>query len=197
MDSIKIEETVFSEDDVIKAMRDLPGYIDLTPHDFKLLYEKVYNLARRRLLEEKKARDIMTSPAVTITGSATVQELAALLDKTGISGLPVADTDGKLLGVVSEKDVLRAIGEEPTAGLMRLASRSFEERPPDCACARHRPVEEIMTAPAFSVSEEATMAEIVRLFQAKAINRVPVVGMDGAVVGIITRSNVISAVCGI
>lgn len=184
----------FSEEDIVEAMSELKGYIDLTPHDFKELYAKVYQQARRRILESQKAREIMNSPAVAITETASVSELVELLDQKGISGLPVLNSQGLLVGVVSEKDVLLALGERPSAGQMRLVSRFCDASPGVCGDIRLKQVREIMSSPAVGIQTEATLAEVLNLFESRAINRLPVIDSDGLVAGIITRANLITAV---
>lgn len=193
---MKIEPN-FSEEDIIEAMGELKGYIDLTPHDFKELYIKVYQQARRRILESKKAGEIMNSPAVLISDTASVSDLVELLDQKGISGLPVVDAQGNLTGVVSEKDVLLALGERPSAGPMRLVSRFCDVPQAVCGDIRLKKVREIMSSPAVSIPAEATLAELLSLFESRAINRLPVTGPDGQVSGIITRADLISAVSGL
>jgi len=186
--------TGFSEEDVIEGMKELRAYIDLTPNDFKQLYEHVHKIARRRIFQQISAADIMTSPATVVGESLTLEEAVGVLAGRRISGAPVVDGENRLTGVISEKDILRVLGENPTAGLMNVVDsclrRTFEfgETP------GLKRVGEIMSRPAVSVGPESRLGDIVRLFEEKSINRLPVADSSGAVLGIITRSNVITAV---
>ncbi len=186
-----------SEDDVIEGMRELQGYFDMTPHDFKMLYEKVHAFSKKRLMREVLARDIMKQPVFTVNASDTIETLIGLLAEKNVSGVPVTGGvggGGRVVGVVSEKDILTLLGKSPNAHLMQLVAdvvlRSWGTIPN----ALETEVSEIMTIPALTVNEDCDLGELMRIFNKKIINRVPVVNKDGSAVGIITRSDIITAV---
>jgi CBS-domain-containing membrane protein len=87
------------------AMKAMQGYIDITPADFKEVYRVAYALARKRMLSARKAAEIMTSPVLTLPADADLIATATLLAENGISGAPVIDGAGRVVGVVSEKDL--------------------------------------------------------------------------------------------
>lgn len=201
-----------SEEDVIEGMRELRGYFDITPRDFKELYTTVDAFAKKRLMREVTARTIMTQPVFTINAWDSIETLIALLAEKNISGVPVLgndpaqgksggpgqDTPGtgnlRIVGVVSEKDILALLGKRPDAHLMLLvadaAKRPWSVSPEDL----REPVSEIMNIPALTVNEDSSLGELTRIFQKKNINRVPVVDKNGSPLGIITRSDMISAI---
>jgi len=117
------------------------------------------------------ARDVMSTEVVTVSPSMTVQELALLLSEKRISGVPVVDHKGELVGVVSEADIL---------------SRKMNEET----------VRAIMTADVVAVGETESVQEIALLLAMKRINRVPVV-RDGKLVGIVSRTDIVKAMAGI
>jgi CBS domain-containing protein len=146
-----------------------------------------------------RAADVMTTPVVTVGPNASVQEVAALLSEKGISGVPVVDPEGRVLGVVSEGDLLHRpeIGTEPTA--RRRRSWWLELMQPDRAVAfrdyvkaHGRTIEDAMTRAVISVAEETELAEVATLLETKGIKRVPVI-RDGKLVGIVSRSNLVRA----
>jgi len=80
-----------SEQDVLKAMKAMQGYIDITPRDFKEIYRAAYALAVERIKTSMKAVDLMTSPVHSVNFSMSLLETAELLAEKKISGAPVVD----------------------------------------------------------------------------------------------------------
>jgi CBS-domain-containing membrane protein len=102
-----------SDEDVVAAMRAMRGYIDITPADFRQIYQVAYALAKERMLNALKAADIMRRPVHAIAAGADLIAAATLLAEKGVSGAPVIDGDGRIVGVLSEKDFLRKNGRRP------------------------------------------------------------------------------------
>jgi CBS domain-containing protein len=107
--------------------------------------------------------EVMTRAVVTVTSAMTVAEVAALLRGWEITGAPVVDGEGRVLGVVSELDVIAREGA--TVG-------------------------DIMSRQVFSVSEDTDIEDVGRLFYNQRIRRVPVV-RAGQLVGIVSRSDLL------
>jgi CBS domain-containing protein len=138
------------------------------------------------------AADVMTRTVSTVHPDTTLAELAARMVENHISGMPVVDDAGKLIGVVTEGDLLRRVEtdtETHHSGFMdlilgpgRLAA--------DYVRAHGRRVRDVMTEDVVSVTEDAPLAEIVRLMQKKHIKRVPV-RRGEAVVGLVSRADLV------
>ncbi len=143
--------------------------------------------ARVRLL----ARDVMTSPVITVTPDTSVKEIAQLLLTHHISGVPVVSPEGKLVGIVTEADLLhKERPEVEEGGLLRLFRRgqlAEAERKAEGLVAR-----DVMTSPVVTVTEEVPLREVAALMARRQINRVPVVRGD-QVVGIVSRADVLRA----
>lgn len=144
------------------------------------------------------ARDIMQRDVQSVGPDATVQQVAETLSDAAFSGLPVVDGDGKLVGIVTEADLLvRAkrlnlpslfpfIG-----GVIYLESpRRFEE---ELRKATGTLVGDVMTRDVVTVSEDTPLHQLATIMVEKKINRLPVV-TDGRLVGIVTRDDLIRAV---
>jgi CBS domain-containing protein len=139
-----------------------------------------------------RARDVMVSAVVTASPDTTVEGLARLMINLRISGLPVLDQDGRLVGMVTEGDLLRRVEigterhrprwSEPFSSNSRLAAEYIKSHA--------KRVADIMTREVCSVKETATLGEIADLLEAKRIKRVPVVH-DGKIVGIVSRADLL------
>ena len=112
------------------------------------------------------AKDIMTRDIITVKPNMTVKQLAMLLIKNQISGAPVAAEDGKIVGVVSESDILAKKAKQ---------------------------VKGIMSTKVVSVTEETPVEEIAKLMSTHKIKRLPVM-RDSAIVGIVSRADIVSAI---
>ena len=113
-----------------------------------------------------QAKDIMTRDVITVRPSLPVKELAMLLIKNQVSGVPVADETGKIIVLVSEADINAKKGKQ---------------------------VQSIMSEQVFSLSEEASVEEIARLMTTRRIKRVPIMN-NGKLVGIVSRADIVNSI---
>ncbi len=141
-----------------------------------------------------KAEDVMTRDVISIAPDATVLQAARLMLQHHISGLPVVDKDGKLVGVLSEGDFLRR--RETRTEHKRSRWLEFLMGPGRIAAeyshSHGSKVAEVMTTEVQTVDELTALEDIVELMERKRIKRVPVVCGD-QLVGIVTRSNLMHA----
>jgi CBS domain-containing protein len=144
-----------------------------------------------------RAMDVMTTDVITVAPDMTVQGLATLLAERGISGAPVVDKDGRLVGIISEGDLLHR-AEIGTARRHRVRRRSWwldhfaSELARDYVKSHARTIKEIMTRDVVTVAEDTDLAEVASLLEEKRVKRVPVM-RDGKLVGIISRANIVRA----
>lgn len=139
-----------------------------------------------------KVEDVMTRDVKTVERDTTLKDAAALLAELGVSGLPVLQ-DGRVIGVVSEADILfkERAGKPDDAGLIGLL---LEIETLDVeAKLRARTVGEAMTAPAITIGQRRPLPEAAATMLDKRISRLPVVDDDGALVGIVTRADLVRA----
>jgi CBS domain-containing protein len=145
-----------------------------------------------------RALDVMTTNVITVDPDTPVQALATLLSERGISGVPVVDKDSRLVGIVSEGDLLHRAETGTERRTQRRRSRwldnfaSDQEAARDYVKAHGRTVREIMTREVISVNDMTELADIATLLETKRIRRVPVV-RDGKLVGIVSRANLVRA----
>jgi CBS domain-containing protein len=143
-----------------------------------------------------RAIDVMTPNVITVDPDTSVQRLAALLSERGISGAPVLDAGGSMIGIVSEGDLLHRaeLGTEKrderrhSWWLEHFASGLAR----DYVKSHGRTVRDIMTRDVVTVTEETNLADVATLLETNRIKRVPVM-REGKVVGIVSRSNLVRA----
>lgn len=142
-----------------------------------------------------KAGDIMSRDVITIKKDASIEELADLLTQNKISGVPVVDDENRVIGIVSQKDLLYKDMEprfpavfELLGGLIFFNSvRQYNE---DLRKLVATTVEGIMNTKVVTVDEDTGIDKIARLMVDRDINRVPVL-RNGVLVGIVTRADII------
>jgi CBS domain-containing protein len=145
-----------------------------------------------------RAADVMTSGVISVRPDASILEAMRLMLQYKISGLPVIDPTGNLVGMITEGDFLR----RAETGTNRHRSRWLEflvgpgRLAEEYTRTHGRKVEEVMTADTITVTEDTPVADIVPLMERRHIKRVPV--MRGKeVVGIVTRANLVHALAGL
>jgi CBS domain-containing protein len=145
-----------------------------------------------------RAIDVMVRDVVTVHPDTEVAEAVKLLAEHDVSALPVVDGDGKLLGILSEADLMRRveIGTEKRRRWWQEAVTGAGTLAEEFAKSHGKKVGEIMTSEVVAVSEETPLSEIATLFERKRIKRVPVT-KDGKLVGVVSRSNLIQALASV
>ena len=178
-----------SDADIVAAMGEISGYLDITPGDFKEVYLLAFRHARERLLRRVTAREIMTRDVVRVQVDTPLQEAAELLAQRGISGAPVVNDEGRVVGVISEKDFLRGLAPG-VSSFMGVVADCLREGCQALAL-RERKVADLMTSPAITVMEETPVLEIARIFNEKDINRAPVLDSQGRLAGLVSRGDLL------
>jgi CBS domain-containing protein len=142
------------------------------------------------------AKSIMSTPVVTVHPDAEVTEIAKLMLARHISGVPVVDNEGRVLGIVSEGDLVRRV-EAGTADKRHSWWLNFVADPAkqarDYVKSHAAKARDIMSRPAIVVEEDATLNFVAETLEKNHIKRVPVV-RNGRVVGIVSRANIVQLV---
>lgn len=182
-----------SEQDVIAAMKEMQGYIDISPGDFKEVFRVSYRHAMRRLTESRTARDTMTTPVHCLQIDMDLIQAAQFLAEHSFSGAPVVDGSGKIVGVLSEKDFLARMGIGKPASFMRIVAHCLTNRGCMATSLRNHAVGEIMSTPPLTASADTTLTDIAAQFVARQINRLPIVDSQGRPLGIVTRTDLVQS----
>ena len=142
-----------------------------------------------------RAHQIMTRPVVIISPETTIVEAANTMLQRHVSGLPVVDAAGKLVGIISEGDFLRRseIGTQRKRGRLLKFILGPGQGATDFVHEHGRKVIEIMTKEPLTISEDTTLEDIVELMEKNHVKRLPVMRGD-QLVGIVSRANLLQAV---
>ena len=140
--------------------------------------------------------EIMTKDVVTVRPGASIREIAELLVENGISGIPVVDGEGKVIGIVSEGDLMRKeITPDLPDGLCILGAviyysglREYREAFRKMAAQAAR---QIMTKDVVSVRAEDDVTKVAKIMYDKHVKRVPVLDGEGKLLGIVSRRDIV------
>ena len=180
-----------TDEDIFNAMKEFKAYIDITPGDFKLIYQYAHGIAIKRLQTNTKAKDIMTHDVISVSAEDSLQLCAEKMAINKISGVPVIDKDQKVKGIISENDFLKHMGSTEIKTFMDVIAECLRGSGCLAISIRKRIVSNIMTTPVITVYDDTTIVEIVKIFSDKNINRTPVVNQLGHLIGIVTRSDIL------
>lgn len=142
-----------------------------------------------------RAHQIMTQPVYSVLPEATIAEAADIMLQRHISGLPVVDATGKLVGIVSEGDFIR----RSEIGTQRKRSRwlrfllGMGEAATDFVREHGRKISDVMTRDPLTITEDTPLEEIVTSMETNDVKRLPVM-REGKLVGIVSRANLLQAV---
>lgn len=142
------------------------------------------------------ARDVMVSPVITVGENETVRDVAKLLIAKRISAVPVVDGAGKIVGIVTEADLLHraeAGTERPVSWWLSLISgdRALAD---DYVKSHAVKVKDVMTREVKTADPDTPLVEIADLFEEQHFKRVPIVSKGGDLVGIVSRANIIQVI---
>jgi CBS domain-containing protein len=147
---------------------------------------------RSRIGVEMFVRDVMTQNVISITKYESIMHVANILTDKNISGLPVVDKEDKVVGIITQADILSMVGvgrDHTFKDLLKymLGEPLHERKVGDL-------VGDIMTAPALTIKPDANIADAVRIMDEKRIRRLTVVDEKNKLIGILTRADILKAV---
>lgn len=142
-------------------------------------------------------KDIMTKEVITVKEDDTVKKCANLLITHNLSGLPVIDENGKVKGIVTEGDLIRRASRiKGPAALEVLGGIFYLETPKkfmdDLVKTMGNTAKDVMTSNVITVSPEKTIEDAATLLVQKKIKRLPVVDIEGNLIGIVSRKDIMN-----
>ncbi len=178
------------DDDVLDAMRHIPGYLDISTEDFRAIYRLASAHARQRLLEGLRAVDLMLVGVRPLAPATSLREAAASLVQQGLKALPVVSAEDAVIGMLTENDVLGCFG---VGSFLELLLRLDAASPDDLGRCHGTRVAEAMSAPAVCIAEQAGAADMLRAFRRHGGRSMPVTDAAGRLRGLLLRKDLLHA----
>ena len=147
------------------------------------------------LPEQLTVREMMSERPITTGPDALLRDAAREMVRTRVSALPVVDQDGRLLGMLSSRDLVRDLLGSYLQGGTATGTRHTPTRPTGGVSRTRRTVREVMTRQVLCVSPDQPLAEVASLMSNKDVERVPVL-RDGRLVGFLTRGDIVRKLIG-
>jgi CBS domain-containing protein len=146
----------------------------------------------------KTVAEVMTPNPIVVRPETPLNEAIQILAERHISGLPVVSPEGKLLGVLSQTDLMwRESGVTPPAYIMLLDSVIYLENPLQHERSLHKAlgqtVGEVMSPAPITITASQSLPQAAHLMHEKGVNRLPVLDAQGQVIGILTRGDIVRA----
>lgn len=183
---------VLSDQDLRAALVEMKTYVDITEEDLKKIFEIALRHAQERIASQIPVRDIMTQNVVAVKKDADLHETARLLSEHQISGMPVIDDDSRVIGVISEADILLLAGMKREHTFRDLLRSLLGEPLPVRKSGSH--VHHVMSFPPITAKADDLIGDVANIFDKRRIKRLPVVDGEGKLIGIISRADIVRAI---
>jgi len=183
-------ELELSDDDVLDAMRRIPGYLDISTQDFRAIYHLAHGHALERLFDQISAGNLMQTGIEPLHPETRLDVAARALVEQKRKSLPVVDADGRVSGMLAEKDFLRRLQAD---SFLELLLRLVADQGVFAHRCHETSVSEAMTAPAVTIAADAGFRAIVNGFHAHEVRSMPVVGAEGRLQGLLLRKDFVRA----
>lgn len=180
-----------SDEDLRAALREIRTYVDVTEEDLRKIYIIALRHAKQRLNSGMPVKDVMSKKIVSVREGSDIHEVSRLLSENRVSGLPVVDEENRVIGVLSEADLLHMAGIEKGHSFRDILKHILGEPFPKNRAGSI--VKDIMTSPAITTTPWADIREVAEILDEKRIKRLPVVDENNRLTGIISRGDIIRA----
>lgn len=187
------ETTELAGEDLQAALKEMKTYVDVTEDDLKMIYEIALRHARQRIASRIQVKEVMIVDVVAVTPDVDLHEAARLLSDNRISGMPVVDGENRVIGVISEADLLLLTGMKKGHTFQDILRKIMGETVPARSASGSR-VGDVMSAPALTVSPEDGIDRAAALMDEHRIKRLPVADAEGRMVGVVSRADIVRAI---
>lgn len=181
-----------SDEDLNAALHEMKAYVDITEEDLKKIYEIALRHAQERVAFQLPVRAVMSKSVITISRHADLHEAARVLSENRISGAPVVDEQDRVIGVISEADILTLAGMKREHTFKDVLRNILGEPVP--ARKSGNKVEDVMSFPPITAKADDDIGDVAQILDDRRIKRLPVVDDNGRLVGIIARADIVRAI---
>ena len=141
---------------------------------------------------EMHVQDVMTRDVISVSKYESIMHVANILSEKNISGLPVVDKENKVIGIITQADILSVVGMRKEHTFKDLLRHMLGEPLPERKIGDI--VADIMASPAITIKPQANIAEVAQIMDERRIRRLPVVDDRNRLAGIISRADILRAV---
>jgi CBS domain-containing membrane protein len=192
MKNAKSDESSLSDDDLRAALLEMKNYVDVTEGDLRTIYEIAHRHAKQRIASRKTVQAVMTVKVITVSRNADLHEAARVLSENEISGMPVVDEANRVIGVISEADLLILAGMQKEHTFKDILRSMLGEPMPSKK--RGSKVGDVMSFPPITSKAGDSLRDVALVLDERRIKRLPVVDDDGRLIGIISRADIVRAI---
>lgn len=186
----ELAEMELVDEDILDAMKHIPGYLDISTEDFRIIYHLAHRHAVERLFDNFRAGNLMRSGIEPLRPDMYLDEAALAIVRSGLKSLPVVDGSGRVIGMLTETDFLRRLKVDTFLELllaMLEESFKFQHR------CHETQVREAMTAHAITVTPDSGFGEVASAFHQHAGRSTPIVDSEGRLLGVLLRKDFVAA----
>jgi CBS domain-containing membrane protein len=181
-----------SEEDLLAALKETKTYTQISAEDLKKIYSIAFRHAKSRLASKILVRDVMTEGVIAVQKFDDIAHASRILSENNISGLPVVDRENRVIGIISEADVLAMMGTQrkhTTRDLIRhLFGHPLSERKMGDL------VGDIMTPTPITIRPDADISEAAKIMDERRIRRLAVVDSEQKLIGVVSRRDILKAI---
>jgi CBS-domain-containing membrane protein len=178
-----------TDDDIRAALVEMKTYVDVTEEDLKKIYEIAVRHARQQKMSRIPVREVMTKHVVTISPDADLHEAAHVLSEHKISGMPVVDKSKRVVGVISQADILILAGMHKEHTFKDILRSILGEPMPTRKTGDK--VKDVMSFPPITSKADDELGDVAQILDERRIKRLPVVDEEGKLIGVISRADII------
>ena len=181
-----------SEDDLMAALKETKTYAQISAEDLKKIYSIAFKHAKSRLTSKILVRDVMSENVIAAQKFDDITSAARILSENNISGLPVVDKENRVIGIISEADVLAMMGTQRQHTFKDFIMHLFGHPLPERKMGDL--VGDIMTPTPITIRPDADISEAAKIMDEKRIRRLAVVDPENRLVGVISRRDILKAI---
>ena len=183
------QDDEISDEDIRAALIEMKGYLDVTDSDLKKIYDIAMRHARERITTRIPVGKVMTTKVISVTDDADIFEAARSLSGNHISGMPVTDRNNRVIGVITETDILYSAGMGEHHSFKDILRHILGDPLPKRE--RSHIIRDAMSTPAVTTTSDTDVREAARLMSERRLKRLPVIDDEGRLIGIISKADVV------